>query len=213
MALTFYYGSGSPFAWRVFLALEYKRIPYTLRVLSFSQRENKTPEYLAINPRGKVPAIVDDDFALYESSAILEYLDDRFTDGPRLFPSGLRDRAIVRRLINEVDLYLGRPIDDMALQIYFKKPDDWDGRVLDAGRRDTLEELARLEAIAKQPFLAGQLSAADFVLYPFLATQRRLELRKSDLGLVAAVGPKLAAIARGVEALPYFEKTIPPHWK
>jgi glutathione S-transferase len=213
MALTFYYGSGSPFAWRVFLALEYKRIPYTLRVLSFSQRENKTPEFLAINPRGKVPAIVDDDFALYESSAILEYLDERYTEGPRLFPSGMRDRAIVRRLIDEVDLYLGRPIDEMALQIYFKKPDDWEGGVIETGRFQALEELARLEAIAKQPFLAGELSAADFVLYPFLATQRRLELRKPDLGLVAAVGPKLAAIARGVETLPYFEKTIPPHWK
>src|SRR5262249_4157483 len=76
MALTFYYGSGSPFAWRVWLALEHKHIPYTFKRMQFDNGDLHTPEYLAINPRHKVPAIVDDGFALYESAAIVEYLED-----------------------------------------------------------------------------------------------------------------------------------------
>ena len=74
MALTFYYGSGSPFAWRVWLALEHKQIAYELKVLSFDRGDTRTPEFLAINPRGRVPTIVHDGFKLWESLAILEYL-------------------------------------------------------------------------------------------------------------------------------------------
>jgi len=51
MPLTFYYGSGSPYSWRVWFALEHKRIPYELKVLSFSAGDLKKPEYAAINPR------------------------------------------------------------------------------------------------------------------------------------------------------------------
>jgi long-chain acyl-CoA synthetase len=54
MTLRFYYGSGSPFAWRVWLALEHKAIPYELQSISFADRQHKSPDYLAINPRGKV---------------------------------------------------------------------------------------------------------------------------------------------------------------
>src|SRR5262245_45691355 len=51
MALTFYYASGSPYAWRVWLALEHKRIGYELKTLSFSAGDLRKPEFSAINPR------------------------------------------------------------------------------------------------------------------------------------------------------------------
>ena len=66
MALTFYCGSGSPFAWRVWLSLEFKGVPYELKMISFSDREHKKPEYLDINPRGKIPAISDEGFAFHQ---------------------------------------------------------------------------------------------------------------------------------------------------
>lgn len=213
MSLAFYYGSGSPFSWRVWLALEHKGVAYEMRILSFSKGETRTPEYLKINPRGKVPAIVDGDFALYESNAIVEYLDERFPDAPKLFPGDLKQRALVRRSINEIDSYLAPANEKMIEQIFFKKPDAWDANMIEEGRADAHVELARLEDIVQAPFVAGELSAADFALYPLLATHKRLELRKPDLGLVAARGPKITAIAKAVEALPFYDKTIPPHWK
>ena len=66
LAITFYYLSGSPFSWKVWLSLERKQVPYDLRVLSADAGDLKERDFLAINPRGKVPAIVDDGFSLYE---------------------------------------------------------------------------------------------------------------------------------------------------
>ena len=63
MSLTFYYGSGSPFAWKVWLALEHKAVPYEFRLLSFDRGDTKAPEFLSVNPRGRVPTIVDEGFA------------------------------------------------------------------------------------------------------------------------------------------------------
>ena len=55
MSLVLYYGSGSPFAWRAHLALEHKALPYELKVLSFSAGDQKKPEFVALNPRHRVP--------------------------------------------------------------------------------------------------------------------------------------------------------------
>ena len=66
MAVRFYYASGSPYAWRVWLALERKGIPYHRKTLSFSDGDLKTQEYGALNPRRRVPVLVDDDFVLAE---------------------------------------------------------------------------------------------------------------------------------------------------
>ena len=113
MALTFYYGSGSPYAWKVWLALEHKGIPYEAKRLMFDPDQTKTPEFLKINPRGRVPAIVDDGFALSESNAIVEYLEDRYPEKP-LLPKDVKARANARRLIAEVGGDLEKAFDPFA---------------------------------------------------------------------------------------------------
>src|SRR5690242_13226555 len=119
--LTFYAGSGSPFAWRVWLTLEHKQVPYQLRMLSFSAGDLKKPEFLAINPRGMVPAIADEGLALWESAAIVEYLEDRHPEPP-VFPRDLGARANVRRIIREADEYLGDGMEQLVDEI-FLEPD------------------------------------------------------------------------------------------
>ena len=76
--IDFYYLSGSPFAWRVWLALEHKDLKYKRINVSFEKGDLRTEPYLALNPRGKAPVIVDGDMAIYESAAILEYLEDKY---------------------------------------------------------------------------------------------------------------------------------------
>ena len=88
-----YYGSGSPYAWRVQLALEHKALPYERKVLSFSAGDTRKPEFLALNPRHRVPVLVDGDFVLYESNAIVEYLDEAYPATRRAAVSGRRADA------------------------------------------------------------------------------------------------------------------------
>jgi glutathione S-transferase len=62
-------------------------------------------------------------------------------------------------------------------------------------------------------FLAGNLSAAAFALYPLLAGQRRLALREPAYSVVDESGPRLRAWMHRIEAQPFFDRTYPPHWR
>ncbi|HTS52132.1 MAG TPA: glutathione S-transferase family protein [Burkholderiales bacterium] len=212
MALIFYYGSGSPYAWRVWLALEHKRVAYDHKTLSFSAGDLRKPEYLAINPRHRVPAVVDDGFALYESVAIVEYLDEKYP-GPKLFPGDARQRALVRRMVQEADQYYAVAMEKLVDQVLFTPQDKWDPDKIDEGRQGLTRELAQWESLIRGHYLAGELSAADFTLYPLIALTLRMEKKKPDLALSGAIGPTVAAWIKRIEALPYFQKTWPPHWK
>lgn len=214
MSVTFYYASGSPYAWRVWLALEHKQIPYELRLLSFSAGDLKTPEFTALNPRARVPVIVDEGFALYESAAIVEYLEERYPrSGQPLFPEDMRERAVVRRLIREADEYVAHPMEGLVGEILFKPREEWIATTIQASRAALVAELDYFERAIGDAFLAATAGAADFTLYPLLALSLRLERFMRDLDLGCALGPKLSAWMRRVENLPYFAKTYPPHWK
>ena len=215
MAITFYYGSGSPFAWRVWLTLEHKQLSYDLKVMSFSGGDLRTDEFAQLNPRRKVPVLVDNGFTLYESAAIVEYLEDAYplSGGGRLFPEDPREKAIVRRVILEADQYLSPAVRPMLHEVFFKPEAERDPAVIQRGRDALTEELSQFERIIREPYLLGSLTAADFTLYPMLAIALRLEQRFGLDGIRATFGPKLEAWMAQVEALPYFAKTIPPHWK
>jgi glutathione S-transferase len=214
MSLTLYSGSGSPFAWRAQLALEHKALAYELRMLSFSARDTLKPEFIALNPRHQVPVLVDGDFVLYESNAIVEYLDEAYPGrGAPLFPGDVRQRALVRRLIEEVDNYFYEATSQVLTQAFWKKPDEREADKIAAGRKAVVEESALFTRAMRGDFLAGQLSAADFTLYPLVAALWRAEMKLPELDAAGMVTPQLLAWKARIEALPYFDKTIPPHWR
>jgi len=106
---TIYYGSGSPFAWAVLIAAEEKGLQYEAKLLSFSDKDNKKPEFLStypnhielstvsrsrvteLNPRGKVPVLVEGESVVYESQAILHFLESAHPQ-PALIPASPKDR-------------------------------------------------------------------------------------------------------------------------
>jgi glutathione S-transferase len=67
--------SGSPPCWTVMLALEIKGLSYEQRRLDNAKREQKSAAYLAINPRGQVPTLIDGDVNVSETLAVLAYLE------------------------------------------------------------------------------------------------------------------------------------------
>src|SRR5579862_7767444 len=166
MAFDFYYGSGSPYAWKVWLVLEHKSIPYNFKLLSFDKDETQSPAFLAVNPRGKVPTIVDNGFALWESSVIAEYLEERYPQKP-LLPTDAKARAIVRRVATEAQDYLAKAVGSLTeITLFNKEAPTKD--VLDKAKQAVTEELARIEAQFAGPGVAGALSLADFTIFPWV---------------------------------------------
>ncbi|HST00470.1 MAG TPA: glutathione S-transferase family protein [Usitatibacter sp.] len=213
MALDFYHGHGSPYSWRVWLALEAKGIPYNLKVLSFDKKETTQPEFVALNPRHTVPTIVDDGYALWESLAILEYLDERFGSGPRLYPGDAKAKARVRRLMRELEDYLGKPIDTVVEEYFWKENAAPDKEKVDAARASVMSELDYFAKELRGKFIAGdEPCAADFVLYPMLGYCWRVTFRKPESNL-DNLPAALVDYKKRIEALPYFDKTFPPHWR
>ena len=89
------YTAPTPNGWKVSIALEELGLPYTAHLIDILKGVQKEPWFLAINPNGRIPAIVDrdaDDFAIFESGAILIYLAEKTG---RLMPRDAKGRSVV----------------------------------------------------------------------------------------------------------------------
>lgn len=225
MALEIFWGSGSPFSWRVLLGAEVKGLEYTSRLLDFSKGDLKAPEFLQMNPRGRVPVIRDEGFVLCESLPILEYFDDKSPAAP-LFGKDPHRAACVRQLISEFESYLRESVFNLTVGFF---------RSIGAGppgsamTRNELEETAKAaqrelktfeEHVAGGSWLVGVTpSAADVAIYPFLATFERATKRAETVARETGLHPFREAypgVGRWmglVEALRGYERTYPPHWR
>lgn len=214
-----FWGCGSPYSWRVLLALEIKGIPYQSRQLSFSGNDLRSESYRAINPRGLVPALKDGEFILYESLAILSYLDAKKPEPP-LFGNNAAETGLVWRQIMECVYYLEPHMTSFAGTIFSGELPEKRGEAIKS-RKQVEQELNRLDALlAHNEYLAGKrISAADVATYPvvqLLTIAARRENSEAVSGKLLQVDmhfPALHAWCRRIEALPGFEKTNPPHWQ
>lgn len=211
-----FWGSGSTPAWRVLLGFALKGLPYESRLLSFSARETRSPAFLAINPRGKVPAIREGELVLNESLAILAWLEQRAPEGPALFGRTPAEAGRIWRDCMEYESH-GNPTFSALVRPLLFGGHSAEG--VQAALPAVIAELDRLAAaVARGDMGAGTASAADIVWY--------CGLRFLDRGLsrpaAAAYGlevlplrsrwPGLGALVERVEAIPGFEGTVPPHW-
>jgi len=140
------------------LALLEKGVPYEY-VLTFP---SQTDEFLAISPRGKVPALGTPQGPINETDAILDYLEER-GEGRPLMPGDPYARAQVRTLVKEIELYIELPARSCFAEAFFG------GKVPDAikakAREDLLAGFATLKRHAKfSPYVAGDtFTLADIV--------------------------------------------------
>src|SRR5258705_7055477 len=143
-----FWGSGSQPSWSVLLTLEVKRVPYTSRLLSFSAGEHKTPEFLQLNPRHRVPVIRDGEYVLNESVAIIAYLERKFPEVP-LLGRHAAETGRIWRAISEFQSYL-RPAlqDDVVRPIFFGKVAEKRSEI-DRSLPVVHDELANYEATLK----------------------------------------------------------------
>lgn len=219
MALEIWWGSGSPYSWRALLALEYKQLSYVSHLVQFAKQEHKAPALLKMNPRGRVPVLKDDDYVVFESLAILHYLDRKYPQAP-LFGVSAAEAGTIERVVCEYQSYAEEPIMRIIQAILFQGVE---GRMEEIERvmGFVLKEAATIEhRLATSAWLVGEaFSAADIVVFPGIQMLlRSLERREAhDLRArflpLESNFPAIAAWVGRVQALPGYERTVPPHWK
>ena len=134
----------------------------------------------------------------------------------KLYPADVKARARVRRLIREAEEHIGvESIDPIADAYFGQGGGQVDAQKLDKAKTTLAEESEYFVRELKGPFFGGQsVDALDLVLYPWLGGYvKRISFRKPESKLGALVSSALAAWVKRVEALPYFDKTIPEHWR
>ena len=219
MSIELYWGSGSPFAWRVMLTLEVKGLPYESKLLEFSKQQHKDPSYLRLNPRGKVPTLKDGDFVVYESLAIMAYLDRKYANPP-LFGTSPEETGSIWQVICEAEFYLAPIGDKIVRPMFFGKGLDQIDAIQGAAQ-NVRRELAALDARLKNSiWLVGErISAADLAVFPLIQLLLRAASKEAaepfDLGLLplSTTYPDIARWVQSIEALPGYDRTYPPHWR
>jgi len=219
MAMDLYWASGSPFSWRVLLTLEIKRVPYEPHLIQFSKQENRSPAFLQMNPRAQVPLLRDGDAIVYESVAIMAYLERKHPDPP-LFGRTPAETGLIWRFVCEELSYLDQPAEAYILPLYENRAEEKAADVR-AALPLIQKELARLEqALTGREWLVGdRISAADIAVYPMLKSLERAATKPQgvsfDLGVLPLRDryPALGRWTARIEALPGYERTYPPHWR
>jgi len=219
MAIDVYWGSGSPYAWRVLLALEYKRLPYTGHLLQFSKQEHKSHEMLALNPRGRVPVLKDGDYVCFESLAILYYLDLKYPQPP-IFGRTPEEAGVIMRVICEYEAYI-EPQLRTIVRAVFNGEGDLAGDEVTSAMHAVASEARTIEGrLSKGDWVVGEAcSAVDMVIFPGIQLLKRALERPEARVLSSRFMPvevNYPALGRWLErvaSLPGYQRTYPPHWR
>ncbi|MCM3563009.1 glutathione S-transferase family protein [Hydrogenophaga intermedia] len=198
------YTAATPNGHKVSIALEELGLPYTLQVLDLTAGEQKRPEFLAINPNGRIPAIVDreaDDFAVFESGACLIYLAEKTG---RLMPTDAKGRS---RVLQWLMFQMGGigPMMGQA-NVFFRYFPEKIPAAIERYQGETKRLFRVLDGHLKDhEYLAGDYSIADIANWAWVRTHRWSGVDIDDLPHLKrwrdAIRARPAA-QRGIEAPP-----------
>jgi glutathione S-transferase/GST-like protein len=198
------YTAATPNGHKVSIALEELGLPWTLQVLDLAQNEQKTPAFLAINPNGRIPAIVDheaDDFAVFESGACLIYLAEKTG---RLMPADAKGRS---RVLQWLMFQMGGigPMMGQA-NVFFRYFPEKIPAVIDRYQGESKRLFRVLDGQLKDhEYLAGDYSIADIANWAWVRTHRWSGVDMDDLPHLRRWRDAIRArpaVQRGIERPP-----------
>jgi glutathione S-transferase len=165
------YTAPTPNGHKVSIALEELGLPYTVRPVNILGGDQRQPAYLAINPNGRIPAIVDrdnDDFAVFESGAILIYLAEKTG---RLLPADAKGRSRVLQWLMFQMAGVG-PMMGQA-NVFFRYFPEKIPPVIDRYQNECRRLFEVLDRqLATREWLADEYSIADIATWPWVRTYR-----------------------------------------
>jgi glutathione S-transferase len=157
--------ASSPNCQRVIVVLEEKRLPYEKVPVDLKKMEQKKPDFLKLNPYGKVPVVIDGATVLYESLIINEYLEDKYPE-TALLPKDPGKRAKARILLDYGMNHLDGPYQKIRKEM-MKDEKERDQQLIASARQELKHLLGRLDReLGDQPYLAGEFSLVDAALIP-----------------------------------------------
>lgn len=191
------------------LALEWKSVPYSIRDVDVLGGGHLKPDHLARHPFGKVPVLEHDGFVVYETQAILRYVDDAFK-GLSLQPAHMRSRARMAQIMGIIDFYCYPSMATSIVMERFFKP------LLGGSADENLIAQALPQAqtcidvlnrsLATNPYLAGTSpSLADILLIPIIDYFRQTP----EGARLLTGGPNLQSWWQRISEHPGIEKTRP----
>lgn len=177
---------------KVSIALEEMCLDYEVKLVDLREKQQKEPDYLSINPNGRIPAIVDrdnDDFVVFESGAILIYLAEQ----TGLFlPADIRGRSTVLQWLMWQMGGLG-PMQGQA-NVFGRYFPEKLPSVIDRYRNETRRLYGVMDSrLAAVDYLAGQYSIADIACYPWVAQHDWSGLTLDEFPHLAAWSERVAA--------------------
>ncbi|MFQ5902176.1 MAG: glutathione S-transferase family protein [Candidatus Binatia bacterium] len=161
---------------KVRLVLAEKNLTYETALIDLRQKQQKSPDYLRINPYGLVPAMEDEGTVLYESTIINEYLEERYPTPP-LLPHHPAARARARLLEDFRDNHFYPALKPLMAETRRKEKNKWDWEAIRVEFKKVAPFFQRLEEeLGRKEFLVGDYSIADIAFTPNLARLVELEL-------------------------------------
>jgi glutathione S-transferase len=155
----------SPNCQRVKVVLAEKNLPYEIVPIDLTKKEQKNPDYLKMNPYGKVPVLTDDATVLYESLVINEYLEEKYPNPP-LLPKDPARKAKGRILVDYGMAHFDSAYQKLRMEL-MKEAKEQSQPVIDGAKSDLKKLLQRFEdELGEQPYLLGDFSLVDADLIP-----------------------------------------------
>jgi glutathione S-transferase/GST-like protein len=198
------YSAATPNGHKVSIALEEMALPYTLHALDLRQNTQKEPWFLAINPNGRIPAIVDrgaDNFAVFESGAILVYLAEKTG---QFMPADVKGRSLVMQWLMFQMGGIG-PMMGQANVFYRYFPEKIQPAI-DRYQGESKRLFRVLDGhLARHEYLAGDYSIADIANWAWVRTHSWSGVEVDGLPhlqrWLALVGER-PAVRRGIQLPP-----------
>lgn len=180
-----------PFAQKVRVVLAEKELEYETIFVDLRKGEQRSPEFLKLNPYGRVPVLIDDEVVVYDSTIINEYLEDEYPH-PALMPEDSSGRARVRLLEDFCDNSF-LPSAGFVLAELSKPEGEQDAERIQRYRGELGRGLARLETFfGGKEYLVGDFSLADIGFVPGVMILGRLGVD---------VDPRLRQVQAWIERL------------
>jgi glutathione S-transferase/RNA polymerase-associated protein len=193
----------SPYAQKVKIALREKGVDFEVATPGGLGAGGVAGEFLAANPRAEVPVLIDGETAVFDSTVILEYIEDRWPSPP-LLPTGAAERARVRMIEEVMDTHFEAINWALGEIGWFRRAE---GELAETLRAAAARQTARFHVwlegqLAERPWFNGEAFGwGDVAVVPFVAAA-------AALGNAPAAGSKVAAWLERAMARPSVAKTV-----